>query len=157
MRSIEPGISRFRVWSFGPSRNDGSSFLARRRILGSLQPLLQFVSRDFSNLWRPAGRAVKGFRETRERKCEADGLTIARHRLDVDRSRMLQAFDEVRVDIELAPAAQFPTVRIRNWDMRALVDPDCERAVEHALGHQIDRQASLFAVPNGNRDAAAGR
>jgi len=21
MRSIEPGISRFRVWSFGPSRN----------------------------------------------------------------------------------------------------------------------------------------
>src|SRR5580765_5388725 len=23
MRSIEPGISRFRVWSFGPSRNDG--------------------------------------------------------------------------------------------------------------------------------------
>jgi hypothetical protein len=25
MRSIEPGISRFRVWSFGPSRNDGVS------------------------------------------------------------------------------------------------------------------------------------
>src|SRR6202035_2848209 len=24
MRSIEPGISRFRVWSFGPSRNDHS-------------------------------------------------------------------------------------------------------------------------------------
>src|SRR5450759_4809107 len=24
MRSIEPGISRFRVWSFGPSRNDGA-------------------------------------------------------------------------------------------------------------------------------------
>jgi hypothetical protein len=23
MRSIEPGISRFRVWSCGPSRNDG--------------------------------------------------------------------------------------------------------------------------------------
>jgi hypothetical protein len=23
MQSIEPGISRFRVWSFGPSRNDG--------------------------------------------------------------------------------------------------------------------------------------
>ncbi|MBA4038669.1 MAG: hypothetical protein C0480_29115 [Bradyrhizobium sp.] len=22
MQSIEPGISRFRVWSFGPSRND---------------------------------------------------------------------------------------------------------------------------------------
>src|SRR5664279_6000970 len=22
-RSLEPGISRFRVWSFGPSRNDG--------------------------------------------------------------------------------------------------------------------------------------
>ena len=28
MRSIEPGISRFRVWSFGPSRNDGG--LAKR-------------------------------------------------------------------------------------------------------------------------------
>src|SRR6202795_3868292 len=28
MRSIEPGISRFRVWSFGPSRND--------RVLGRL-------------------------------------------------------------------------------------------------------------------------
>src|SRR6185436_18647980 len=26
MRSIEPGISRFRVWSFGPSRNDESEF-----------------------------------------------------------------------------------------------------------------------------------
>src|SRR5205809_5603330 len=25
MRSIEPGISRFRVWSFGPSRNDQDS------------------------------------------------------------------------------------------------------------------------------------
>src|SRR3954452_20402754 len=25
MRSIEPGISRFRVWSFGPSRNDDTS------------------------------------------------------------------------------------------------------------------------------------
>jgi hypothetical protein len=25
MRSIEPGISRFRVWSFGPSRNDKAS------------------------------------------------------------------------------------------------------------------------------------
>src|ERR1700686_4252110 len=24
MRSIEPGISRFRVWSFGPSRNDSA-------------------------------------------------------------------------------------------------------------------------------------
>src|SRR5829696_381218 len=24
MQSIEPGISRFRVWSFGPSRNDRS-------------------------------------------------------------------------------------------------------------------------------------
>ncbi len=23
-RSVEPGISRFRVWSFGPSRNDGN-------------------------------------------------------------------------------------------------------------------------------------
>jgi len=23
VRSTEPGISRFRVWSFGPSRNDG--------------------------------------------------------------------------------------------------------------------------------------
>src|SRR3954453_5294869 len=29
--SIEPGISRFRVWSFGPSRNDGGSNLALRR------------------------------------------------------------------------------------------------------------------------------
>jgi hypothetical protein len=26
MRSIEPGISRFRVWSCGPSRNDGVRF-----------------------------------------------------------------------------------------------------------------------------------
>src|SRR5438132_14361518 len=30
MRSIEPGISRFRVWSFGPSRNDGESFAHQR-------------------------------------------------------------------------------------------------------------------------------
>src|SRR6186997_37819 len=27
MRSIEPGISRFRVWSFGPSRNDARRFV----------------------------------------------------------------------------------------------------------------------------------
>src|SRR5450755_183041 len=30
MRSIEPGISRFRAWSFGPSRNDGESGSLRR-------------------------------------------------------------------------------------------------------------------------------
>ena len=38
MRSIEPGISRFRVWSFGPSRNEES--VARR----FLQNLLQRVA-----------------------------------------------------------------------------------------------------------------
>src|SRR5450631_1374054 len=27
MRSIEPGISRFRAWSFGPSRNDENKLL----------------------------------------------------------------------------------------------------------------------------------
>src|SRR5512140_2816781 len=27
MRSIEPGISRFRVWSFGPSRNDADDHI----------------------------------------------------------------------------------------------------------------------------------
>src|SRR5437879_2623927 len=31
MRSIEPGISRFRVWSFGPSRND-RALLSRLRL-----------------------------------------------------------------------------------------------------------------------------
>src|SRR5689334_8216359 len=30
MRSIEPGISRFRVWSFGPSRNDTSNIASRQ-------------------------------------------------------------------------------------------------------------------------------
>src|SRR3984885_11312215 len=30
MRSIEPGISRFRVWSFGPSRNDDGDFSTPR-------------------------------------------------------------------------------------------------------------------------------
>jgi hypothetical protein len=30
MRSIEPGISRFRVWSFGPSRNDGENAVNSR-------------------------------------------------------------------------------------------------------------------------------
>ena len=29
MRSIEPGISRFRVWSFGPSRNDSQDSAGR--------------------------------------------------------------------------------------------------------------------------------
>ena len=31
MRSIEPGISRFRVWSFGPSRNDGTNGVTGRK------------------------------------------------------------------------------------------------------------------------------
>src|SRR5664279_3367661 len=31
MRSIEPGISRFRVWSFGPSRNDGKNDNQQRK------------------------------------------------------------------------------------------------------------------------------
>jgi len=36
MRSIEPGISRFRVWSFGPSRNDHKKeFLMRRPALAA--------------------------------------------------------------------------------------------------------------------------
>jgi len=30
MRSIEPGISRFRVWSFGPSRNDDLRYRSTR-------------------------------------------------------------------------------------------------------------------------------
>ncbi|MTV17993.1 hypothetical protein FDV58_30955 [Bradyrhizobium elkanii] len=34
MRSIEPGISRFRVWSFGPSRNDAIVGKLRARPLG---------------------------------------------------------------------------------------------------------------------------
>jgi hypothetical protein len=38
MRSIEPGSSRFRVWSFGPSRNDGSTSLQARRQQGVLLP-----------------------------------------------------------------------------------------------------------------------
>src|SRR5260221_697785 len=29
----EPGISRFRVWSFGPSRNDGANFELNQRQL----------------------------------------------------------------------------------------------------------------------------
>src|SRR5258708_17644315 len=34
MRSIEPGISRFRVWSCGPSRNDsGYDFAFSRHVL----------------------------------------------------------------------------------------------------------------------------
>src|ERR1700709_1885232 len=42
MRSIEPGISRFRVWSFGPSRNDElkkdspMAFRQRRDVLRSI-------------------------------------------------------------------------------------------------------------------------
>src|ERR1700688_2246688 len=44
MRSIEPGISRFRVWSFGPSRNDGlwissSPVLLAMTELGAVDPL----------------------------------------------------------------------------------------------------------------------
>src|SRR4029453_5829398 len=33
MRSIEPGISRFRVWCFAPSRNDEVEVLRLRRLL----------------------------------------------------------------------------------------------------------------------------
>src|SRR6187549_2818026 len=39
MRSIEPGISRFRVWSFGPSRNDegncAGGIEARQKMTGA--------------------------------------------------------------------------------------------------------------------------
>jgi len=84
-------------------------------------------------------------------------LTVARHRFDADRARMLQALNEIGVDIELALAAQFRTIRIRNWERGALIDPDRERAVEHALRHQIDRQASLLAVADPDGDAATGR
>jgi hypothetical protein len=36
MRSIEPGISRFRVWSCGPSRNDGYGFTRCLKIESAL-------------------------------------------------------------------------------------------------------------------------
>ena len=36
MRSIEPGISRFRVWSFGPSRNDVVGESLAKQIDGEL-------------------------------------------------------------------------------------------------------------------------
>ena len=42
MRSTEPGISRFRVWSFGPCRNDGSTYRigrARRNPSQRLNPV----------------------------------------------------------------------------------------------------------------------
>src|ERR1039458_8462391 len=39
MRNIEPGISRFRVWSFGPSRNDSHSDTATPpRSRGAFRP-----------------------------------------------------------------------------------------------------------------------
>jgi penicillin-binding protein 1C len=39
VRSTGPGISRFRVWSFGPSRNDSSSARGRSRFILSVLPL----------------------------------------------------------------------------------------------------------------------
>jgi hypothetical protein len=45
MRSIEPGISRFLVWSFGPSRNDGLKWIA-----SSLSPSLVELRTDKSLL-----------------------------------------------------------------------------------------------------------
>src|SRR5690242_12411074 len=51
MRSIEPGISRFRVWSFGPSRNDDGERFAMT------SPVL-----DINNLVVNLGKTAKGDR-----------------------------------------------------------------------------------------------
>ncbi|QDW41565.1 hypothetical protein FFI89_033290 [Bradyrhizobium sp. KBS0727] len=48
MRSTEPGISRFRVWSFGPSRNDGSLCFAPSR---HLRHFFTSGQRDSSSDW----------------------------------------------------------------------------------------------------------
>src|SRR6185295_10624703 len=44
MRSIEPGISRFRVWSFGPSRNDdGENNVANKTKLGRRDTMRKLI------------------------------------------------------------------------------------------------------------------
>ena len=75
---------------------------------------------------------------------------IARHRLDADGARMLQAFNESGVDVEFAAAAQFRTVRIRNWHRDALIDPDRERAVEQALRQRHAQSAIAGFVALGS-------
>src|SRR5207237_10939102 len=71
MRSIEPGISRFRVWSFGPSRNDGE--LLRR--LPLLHHLVDVCGRRIA--YR-RGWAPKSWRGRRPHAAVTVDATLAR-------------------------------------------------------------------------------
>jgi hypothetical protein len=78
-------------------------------------------------------------------------------RLDGDRSRPLQAFDEFAVDVEFTPATEPKTFGVRYRDRSVLIDLDADPAFKRAPGAEIDQQAQEFLIPNGDRDATAGR
>jgi hypothetical protein len=72
MRSIEPGISRFRVWSFGPSRNDGAELLrgaCHRACIRTPRRLRE----------APQTPSFRGDAKHRTRNLEIPGLTLTRH------------------------------------------------------------------------------
>src|SRR5258708_14365026 len=93
MRSIEPGISRFRVWSFGPSRNDDVE-----QVLPSLLCRLRGLER---RIIRIALRAAAIERRLVKR---------------IERCALLQALDEVRVRDEwLAERDQFGRASVQHF------------------------------------------
>src|ERR1700682_1574592 len=53
------------------------------------------------------------------------------------------------------PSPKHSGVRYR--DRNVLVDLDADPAFERARGPEIDQQAQEFFIPNGDRDATAGR
>src|SRR6202171_4413760 len=78
-------------------------------------------------------------------------------RLDGDRSRPLQSVDEFAGDVEFAPATEPKTFGVRYRDRSVLIDLDADPAFKRAPGPEIDQQAQEFFIPNGDRDATAGR
>jgi hypothetical protein len=82
--------------------------LNRRLLLGLFHQLVHFVARDdlFARFWRSAFRPVIGLSEIGKGKGKAEFLMGCIGRLDGDRSRPLQAVDEVAVDVEFATATE---------------------------------------------------
>src|SRR4029450_8931703 len=101
MQSIEPGISRFRVWSFGPSRNDDVEFVptfTRRsgRVLSQSKPSTTTwwkrpdEHNSFENISRLSRRVLRGLGLEEDASADAGGGASAGHP-DLHRARRTRA------------------------------------------------------------------
>src|SRR4051794_33039138 len=123
MRSIEPGISRFRVWSYGPSRNDGLKRSLRRFAPRPSRRILR------TRLYAPWRGAPASFPEALESSCCAPiPLRIDKHSRVEHALRIEFSFDrpqcrrKQRRTLTIVPGPVIAADRVMMGDRTARLD-----------------------------------